>query len=116
MLMIDPRNLVTRGDLSNLDLPVPASTRSWKTVPHHVLANSLVRHVEDRGLRIRSEKWALMDGALYPTKGIRVEIRGARLFGNLDLEPIPGVQFPASPWVVRSLDDRRTRLHLAPPP
>ena len=92
MLMIDGAAQVSRADLAAT--PLPAETRSWKPLAHGLVAETLVRRVTERGLRIRSEQWALTSGALYPAKGVRVELKGARCFGNLDLEPIPGTNFP----------------------
>jgi len=38
---------------------------------------------------VRDSRFTVVDGALYPSEGVKVEIKGARLFGKLDLEPIP---------------------------
>ncbi|MCY3020638.1 MAG: DUF932 domain-containing protein [Planctomycetota bacterium] len=47
-----------------------------------------------RGLKITSERFAVLPGYLYPTPGTTVELPGAKLFGSLDFAPVPGMPFP----------------------
>ncbi len=76
------------------DVPCPAPTDTWSPIPHAEVVDVLTKRVREKGLRVRDQQLTLVDGALYPSPGVKVEIKGARLFGKLDLEPIPGVEFP----------------------
>jgi len=44
---------------------------------------TLAQRAATRGLRIKSERYALLNGTLYPRPGVQVELRGARMFGGL---------------------------------
>ncbi len=92
MLMLDASKEISRTDLASI--PTPAPTRSWCPVAHHEVAGTLIDRAGARGLKVRSERWSVMPGALYPSPGVRVELKGARLFGAIDFEPIDGIAFP----------------------
>jgi len=74
--------------------PCPAPTDTWTPIPHAEVVDVLTKRAHDRGLVVRDSRFTVVDGALYPSEGVKVEIKGARLFGKLDLEPIAGVDFP----------------------
>jgi len=63
-------------------------------VPHADVVDVLTERAGARGLRITSERFAVMPGYLYPTPGMSVELPGARLFGSLDFAPMPNMPFP----------------------
>ncbi len=92
MLMLDKVVPVAVRDLSKV--PCPAPTESWKPYPHSEVVAALSDRIEARGLKVRESRLTLVDGAMYPAKGIRVDVKGARLFGSFDLEPsgpfVPG--------------------------
>jgi hypothetical protein len=93
MLMFNPAvRTVRRADLAGL--PVPRRTRSHRPIPHHDAADALIEAAEDRGLKVRSERWSVADGAMYPEAGSRLHVPAARLFGTIDFEPIPGIDLP----------------------
>jgi hypothetical protein len=93
MLMLSHAAEATRDDLYNVVTPEP--TASWKPVPHHEVVNTLTDRAAARGLVIKNERFALLDGTLYGENGIQTRIPGARLFGSLDFAPIPQLPFPA---------------------
>jgi hypothetical protein len=93
MLMLSKAHEIARRDLASI--PTPDPTDSWRPVAHSDVVDVLTDRARQRGLKIRSERYAVMDGALYPTPGKRIELPGARLFGTLDFDPIPGMPFPA---------------------
>ena len=92
MLMLDRAQEISRDDLAAI--PTPSPTRSWRPVPHFEVVSTLVDRAKSRGLCITSERYAVTDGALYPQPGQALTIRGARMYGALDFEPIPGIPFP----------------------
>jgi len=89
MLMLSHAAEVSRDDLYNVITPEPTDT--WKPVPHHEVVNTLTDRAAARGLVVKNEKFALLDGTLYGENGMP----RARLFGSLDFAPIPGMPFPA---------------------
>jgi hypothetical protein len=93
MLMISHARESTRPALTDVITPEP--TESWRPVPHSAVVNTLIDRAGARGLKIKSERYALMDGTLYPRPGEQVALRGAHMFGSLDFEAIPGMPFPA---------------------
>lgn len=92
MLMLDKATPVSVARLA--DIPCPEPTDSWRPYPHSQVVAALSDRMEARGLKVRSSRLTLVDGALYPERGVRVDVKGARLFGKLDMEPISGVEFP----------------------
>ncbi len=93
MLMLSHASEVSRDELYGVVTPDPTDT--WKPVPHHEVVNTLTDRAAARGLVIKNEKFALLDGTLYSEGGVQTRIPGARLFGSLDFAPIPGMPFPA---------------------
>lgn len=93
MLMISRSNEISRSDLAKIMTPDP--TESWRPIAHFDVVNSLTERAAARGLKIKNERFSVMDGTLYPQPGMQVSIKGARLFGSLDFEPIKGLTFPA---------------------
>jgi len=93
MLMLSHAKEVSRADLSKINTPDP--TESWTPVSHIDVVTTLADRASARGLKLKSERYAVLDGTLYPRPGMQVELKGARLFGTLDFEPIPGMPFPA---------------------
>jgi Domain of unknown function (DUF932) len=93
MLMLSHAREITRAQLSNI--PTPGATDSWRPVPHIDVVEAVTALAADRGLRIRSERYAVTDGALHPQPGIQIDMKGARLFGSMDFAPVPGMPFPA---------------------
>ena len=91
MLMLSNANEVSRDDLYGVVTPEP--TQSWKPVPHHEVVNTLADRAAARGLVIKSERFALLDGTLYGTNGVQTRLPGARLFGSLDFAPVAGLPF-----------------------
>ncbi len=92
MLMIDRAKEVARCDLANI--ATPQATKSWRPVGHHEAVETLMDRAIRRGLSIRAERYALLDGASYPRSGDHRPMPGARLFGSLDFDPAPGIPFP----------------------
>jgi len=92
MLMLSHAQEVRRDALAAI--PTPAGTSSWRPVPHHDVVNTLTDRAQARGLRIVSERYAVTDGCIYPQPGQSLTIRGARMYGSLDFEPIDGIPFP----------------------
>ena len=93
MLMLSHAFEVSRDDLYGVVTPEP--TQSWKPVPHYEIVNTLTDRAAARGLVVKNERFALLDGTLYSEGGVQTRIPGARLFGSLDFAPIPGMPFPA---------------------
>ena len=92
MLMLSKAHEVSRDDLYGIVTPEP--TETWRPVPHHQVVESLTDRAAARGLRIKNERFALMDGTLYGEGGVQTRIPGARLFASLDFAPIPGMPIP----------------------
>jgi hypothetical protein len=92
MLMLSHAHEVSRHDLAAI--PTPNPTNTWQPVPHADVIDVLTRRAFARGLEIKAERFAVLNGTLYPPSGEPVELRGARLFGSLDFAPIPGIPFP----------------------
>src|SRR5437667_9177013 len=89
MLMVsDALALPNRDALGAI--PTPDPTATWHPVPHLDLVNTLAERATARGLKIRAEKYAVLNGTMYPRPGMQIELRGARMFGCLDFAPIPG--------------------------
>lgn len=92
MLMLDRATPVSVAQLA--DMPCPEPTDSWRPYPHSEVVAALSDRMEARGLKVRSSRLTLVDGAMYPGRGVRVDVKGARLFGSFDLEPtgefVPG--------------------------
>jgi hypothetical protein len=92
MLMLDNAVPVSVGRLA--EVPCPAPTETWRPYPHAEVVATLSDRMTARGLKVRASKLTLVDGAMYPEKGVREEVPGARLFGTFDLEPggafVPG--------------------------
>ncbi len=84
-LMLDKAVPVAVEELSNVACPAP--TESWRPYPHSEVVAALSDRLDARGITVRSSRLTLVDGAMYPAKGIKVEVKGARLFGSFDLEP-----------------------------
>src|ERR1035437_1671827 len=93
MLMLSHAAEVSRDELYNLATPEP--TETWRPVPHIDVVNTLTERAAARGLVVKSERFALLDGTLYGEGGMQTRIPGARLFGSLDFDPIPGMDFPS---------------------
>ena len=93
MLMLSHAHEVSRADLASV--PTPDPTESWRPVSHLDVVNTLTERAAARGLTIKNERFAVLDGTLYPKPGMQLELRGAKLFGALDFAPIPGMPFPA---------------------
>ena len=93
MLMLSHAHEVSRADLASVITPEP--TDSWRPVPHIDVVNTLTDRAAARGLKIKAERFAVLDGTLYPKPGMQIELTGAKLFGSLDFAPIPGMPFPA---------------------
>jgi hypothetical protein len=93
MLMLSDAIEISREALADIRTPEPTDT--WRPVPHADVVNTLTDRAAARGLKIRSERYAVLDGTMYPRPGMQVELRGARMFGSLDFAPIPGMPFPA---------------------
>jgi hypothetical protein len=92
MLMLDRSTEIARGDLAQI--PTPNPTDTWKPVSHSAVADTLIERAQTRGLALRSERWSVMPGKLYPAPGVKVELNGARLFGALDFGHIEGIDLP----------------------
>ena len=93
MLMLSHANEISRSELSSI--ATPDATESWRPIAHFDVVSTLSDRAAARGLKIKSERYAVLDGTLYPRPGMQVELKGARLFGTLDFEPISGMPFPA---------------------
>ena len=93
MLMLSHAHEVFRSDLAQIATPEP--TESWRPIPHIDVVDTLISRASARGLQVKSERYAVLPGMLYPQPGVQVDIPGARLFGSLDFMPIPGMPFPA---------------------
>jgi len=93
MLMLSHAKEIPRRDLAAI--PTPTATDTWRPLPHAEVVTTLTERAAARGLKVRSERFAVTSGTLYPQPGIQLEISGARLFGSVDFEPIAGMPFPA---------------------
>jgi hypothetical protein len=93
MLMLSNAAEASHDDLYHVATPEP--TQSWKPVPHIKVVNTLAERAAARGLSVKSERFALLDGTLYGENGTQTRIPGARMFGSLDFAPIHGMPFPA---------------------
>ncbi|MBI3832499.1 MAG: DUF932 domain-containing protein [Planctomycetes bacterium] len=93
MLMLSKAHEVHRRDLASIRTPAP--TETWRPVSHLEAVETLLHRAKAKGLRVASERFALLDGALYPEPGRAVPLPGARLFGSVDFQPISGLKFPA---------------------
>jgi len=92
MLMLSRATEIPRASLRGIRTPDP--TDSWRPVPQADVVDVLTERAGTRGLKITSERFAVMPGYLYPTPGTSVELPGARLFGSMDFAPISGMPFP----------------------
>lgn len=92
MLMLRKGTEVTREQLRDIQTPEP--TDSWCPVSHFDVVNTLTTRAEACGLRIRGERFAVVDGTLHSDFGEPTRLPGARMFGSLDFAPIPGMPFP----------------------
>ena len=92
MLMLHGAKEVKRVDLASILTPEPTDT--WRPISHSQVVETLTVKAADRGLRIRNERFAVLDGALHPAEGVKIAVPNARLFGTMDFEPIPGLDFP----------------------
>ncbi len=92
MLMLSAAKQLRRDHLA--DIPTPVATDTWRPVAHQDVADALIESAQDRGLRVKAERWTVVDGQYYPEAGERVHVPGARLFGTVDFEPIPGIDLP----------------------
>lgn len=92
MLMLSKAKEISRENLAAI--PTPDPTPTWRPVPHSDVAGALVARAGLRGLKLRSERYAVQTGYLATDAGIQQEISGGRLFGSLDFEPISGLAFP----------------------
>ncbi|MCY3018596.1 MAG: DUF932 domain-containing protein [Planctomycetota bacterium] len=92
MLMLSHAHEVPRAALRGI--PTPDPTDTWRPVPHADVVDVLTERAGARGLRITSERFAVLPGYLYPTPGTTVELPGARLFGSMDFAPVPDMPFP----------------------
>jgi len=93
MLMLSHAREISRDQLRHVPTPDPTST--WTPVPHIDVVETVTELAAKRGLRIRSERFAVVVGALHPQPGIQIDLTGARLFGSMDFAPVPGMPFPA---------------------
>jgi|SRR5579862_3031170 len=93
MLMLSHASEVSRDDLYGVVTPDPTDT--WRPLSHVDVVNTLTDRAEARGLKIKEERFALLDGTLYTPGGLQTRLPGARMFGTLDFEPIKGMPFPA---------------------
>lgn len=93
MLMLSKATEVFRHDLGSIRTPDPTDT--WRPVPHLEVVETLLHAAADKGLRVTNERYAVLDGALYPQPGHAIPLPGARMFGSVDFEPLSGLEFPA---------------------
>jgi hypothetical protein len=94
MLMLHHAVEVPRNTLRTI--PTPDPTDTWRPIAHADVVEVLTERAAARGLKIESERYAVLPGTFYPRPGMAVELRGARLFGTMDFAPIPGLPFPPS--------------------
>ncbi|MCW8129361.1 MAG: DUF932 domain-containing protein [Planctomycetota bacterium] len=92
MLMLSKAQEIHRRELGAIRTPEPTDT--WRPVPHLEVVETLLQRAEAKGLRVTNERYAILDGALYPQPGMQITLKGARMFGSLDFEPIKGLRFP----------------------
>ena len=93
MLMLSHAHEVSRDDLYGV--VTPDETETFRPLAHSAIVECLTERAEARGLKIESERYALLDGTLYSANDLQTKIPGARLFGSLDFMPVPGMPFPA---------------------
>ena len=93
MLMLDHARSITREALRGIQTPAP--TASWRPAPHADVVDVLTARAAVRGLKITSERFAVLSGALYPEAGRKIEVPDAKLFGSMDFAPVPDMAFPA---------------------
>ena len=77
----------------------PEQTETWSPISHGVVAATIIRVARSQGYEIRKEKWGVMDGALYESipgqkERNKVVVPGARMYGFLDFNPVPGLHVP----------------------
>jgi Domain of unknown function (DUF932) len=89
--------LATRPQL--LAIPAPASTPTWRPIPHGDLVDALDRQLRVRGITITAEQFA-------------IQRDGARLFAVLDLSLERTEEFCASIGI-RTANDRSLALEIA---
>jgi hypothetical protein len=89
--------LVTRAHL--LDIAAPASTDTWRPIPHGDLITAIDRQLLVRGITIQAERFA-------------IQREGARLFAVLDLSIERSGEFCAS-LGIRTANDRSLALEIA---
>jgi hypothetical protein len=89
--------LVTRDQL--MMIPAPASTPTWRPVPHGDLITAIDRQLQVRGITIEREQFA-------------IQREGARLFAVLDLSLERTGEFCAS-MGIRTANDRSLALEIA---
>jgi hypothetical protein len=92
MLMLRKGTEVTREQLR--DIQTPEATDSWWPVSHFDVVNTLTERAAACGLKIRSERFAVLDGTLHTPFNEPTRLPGARIFGSVDFAPIPGLEFP----------------------
>jgi hypothetical protein len=83
------------------------------------VVNTLTERAATRGLTVKNERFALLDGTLYGEGGVQTRVPGARLFGSLDFAPVPGMPFPAgcapSAWWPRRICACASRWTMSAP-
>jgi len=77
MLMLDKAAPIAVRELSKI--PCPAPTDTWTPIPHAEVVDVLTKRARDRGVVIRDSRFTVTSCALYPSPGVRVEIKGAPL-------------------------------------
>ncbi len=92
MLMLRKGSEVSRDRLRDIQTPEP--TDSWCPVSHFDVVNTLTDRAAACGLKIRNERFAVVDGTLHTPFGEPTRLPGARLFAAMDFDPIPGMPFP----------------------
>jgi len=92
MLMLSRAAEVKRDGLRGI--LTPDQTATWRPVPHSEVVDVLTERAAARGLRIASERFATMPGHLR-VGNVSVDLPGGRMFGALDFEAVPGVDFPS---------------------
>lgn len=94
MLMLSKARRITRDALASIG--TPEATDTWRPLPHAEVVNTLIDRATARGLKVKEESYAVMNGKVYmpgqPQNA--TEVPNARLFGSLDFEPNDGLPFP----------------------
>ena len=75
--MLSHASEVSRDDLYGVVTPDPTDT--WKLVPHYEVVNTLTDRAAARGLVVKNERFALLDGTVYGANGVQTRLPGARL-------------------------------------